>query len=65
MVTKIPKSENGPIHTHETNKNKYLITWNTTQNRFTLWEVLKNGYNKLTTSNNPLNFYKYIDEFEK
>lgn len=64
MVTKIPKSEDGSMHTHCTNKNKYLITWNKTQNRFTLWRILKSGFEKLTTSNNPINFYQYIEKLE-
>lgn len=65
MVNKIPKSEDGPVHTYYTSKNKYLITWNTTQNRFTLWKALNTGFEKLTTSNNPLNFYQQIKKLEK
>ncbi len=39
---------------------KYLITQNPLKEQFTLWERLDDGFEKIKTSNNPLDFDKII-----
>ena len=39
---------------------KYLITQNPLKEQFTLWKCLEDGFEKTSTSNNPLNFDKII-----
>lgn len=39
---------------------QYLITQCLEKNRFTLWKIRKEGYEKISTSNSPLDFDKII-----
>lgn len=64
MINNIPKSENGPKNTYKTKKGIYIFSWNLSKNKFTLWQETKNGYEKLTTADSPLGFYKYIEKLE-
>ena len=58
-VKQIPKSENGHgvLYT-KLNGNIYQISNNPVNKRFTLWKVLNNGYEKISTSDNPLKLYE-------
>lgn len=40
---------------------KYLITQNHLKEQFTLWKCLDNGFEKIKTSDNPLEFDELID----
>ena len=59
IVKQIPKSDNGHgvLYT-KSNGNVYQISNNPIKKRFTLWKVLENGYEKISTSDNPLNLYE-------
>ena len=59
-VKTIPSSETGQgvICYTKPNKSgdKYLITQNPLKNQFTLWKCVDDGFEKITTSDNPRNF---------
>lgn len=58
-VNQIPKSEDGYGVRYVSNSGiNYVISQNTKKERFTLWEETKNGYEKIATSNNPIDLYK-------
>ena len=59
IVKQIPKSDNGHgvLYT-KSNGNIYQISNNPVNKRFTLWKVLNNGYEKISTSDNPLKLYE-------
>lgn len=53
----IPASETGSTVTNTTSSGRvFLITNCPEKERFTLWEVRKDGYEKVGTSSNPLKF---------
>lgn len=58
IVKAIPNSETGSKTTCFTKPNslgdKYLITENPLEERFTLWKCVEEGFEKIKTSNNPL-----------
>ena len=60
VVKSIPASETGSMVTCFTKPNesgdKYLITQNPLKAQFTLWKCLENGFERISTSNNPLGF---------
>lgn len=58
----IPSSETGATLSNFTrvSRNEYLITQCPEKNRFTLWRVLKEGYEKLDTASSPLVFENKI-----
>lgn len=64
VVKSIPTSETGSMVTCFTKPNesgdKYLITQNPLKAQFTLWKCLENGFEKISTSNNPLDLNKKI-----
>lgn len=57
-VKAIPSSETGSRVTCL--NGKYLITQNPLEGRFTLWKCLEDGFERIKTSNNPLDFDKII-----
>ena len=57
IVKTIPNSETGKVDCLE---GKYLITENHLKEQFTLWKRLDDGFEKIKTSNNPLEFDKII-----
>lgn len=62
VVKSIPSSETGTMTGCKTKSGKeYLITNNPIKAKFTLWMVISDGYEKLSVSNNPLDFDKIID----
>lgn len=64
IVKTIPSSESGSMVTCFTKPNesgdKYIITNNPTKKKFTLWKCSKDGYEKISTSDNPLDFNDLI-----
>lgn len=61
IVKSIPLSETGAGTSCKTDSGKeYLITNNPIKARFTLWLVVPDGYEKISTSENPLEFDKII-----
>ena len=64
IVKTIPASETGSITTCFTRMNstgeKYLITENPLKAQFTLWKCVEDGFEKIKTSDNPLDFDKTI-----
>lgn len=58
IVKTIPSSETG-ARTSCLN-GKYLITNNPIEERFTLWKCLDDGFEKIKTSDNPLDFDSVI-----
>lgn len=70
IVKSIPNTETGHIvscHTKQKQSGEeYLITECPEKNRFTLWKVLKDGFERISTSESPLDFddiipWKYKD----
>lgn len=57
-VKAIPTSETGSRTTCL--DGKYLITNNPLKEQFTLWECLEDGFERIKTSDNPLDFDKII-----
>lgn len=64
IVKTIPASETGTRTTCFTKPNnsgeKYLITHNPLKAQFTLWRRSDDGFEKIKTSDNPLDFDKII-----
>ena len=62
VVKSIPSSENGSRTVCTTKSGKqYIISNNPIKEKFTLWRVLGDGYEKMSVSDNPLDFDKIID----
>lgn len=57
IVKTIPSSETGKV---DCVNGKYIITENHLKEQFTLWERLDDGFEKIKTSDNPLDFDKII-----
>lgn len=57
-VKAIPTSETGSRTTCL--NGKYLITNNPLKAQFTLWECVEDGFERIKTSDNPLDFDKMI-----
>lgn len=64
IVKNIPNSETGSITACFTKANesgdKYIISQNPLKGQFTLWKCLEDGFEKVATSNNPLEFDEII-----
>lgn len=58
IVKTIPSSENGVGV--DCMNGKYLITQNPLKAQFTLWKRLEDGFERIKTSENPLDFDKII-----
>lgn len=58
VIKAIPSSENGVGV--ECLNGKYLITQNPLKEQFTLWKCLDDGFERVKTSENPLDFDKII-----
>ena len=58
VVKTIPNSETGTGV--DCANGKYLITQNPLKEQFTLWKCLEDGFEKIKTSDNPLDFDKVI-----
>ena len=58
IVKTIPNSETGKV---DCANGKYLITENHLKEQFTLWKCLDDGFEKIKTSDNPLDFDDVID----
>lgn len=57
IIKSIPSSETGKV---DCANGKYLITENHLKEQFTLWKCLDDGFEKIKTSDNPLDFDKII-----
>lgn len=57
-VKAIPASETGSRTTCL--NGKYIITNNPLKEQFTLWECVEDGFERIKTSGNPLDFDKMI-----
>lgn len=60
IIKTIPSSETGKVDCLGKN-DKYVITENPLKAQFTLWKCLDDGFEKVKTSGNPLDFDKVID----
>ena len=64
IVKDIPSSDSGTGVVCYTKPNesgdKYIISQNPLKMQFTLWKYVKDGYEKISTSNNPLSLYSMI-----
>lgn len=58
VIKTIPSSETGSRTTCL--NGKYLITQNPLKAQFTLWQCLEDGFERVKTSDNPLDFDKVI-----
>ena len=61
IVKSIPNTENG-VGTSCTTESgdKYLITQNPLKGEFTLWKCLNDGFERISTSDSPLDFDNII-----
>ena len=57
VVKVIPSSEDQKVNCLN---GKYLITQNPLKGQFTLWKSLEDGFERIKTSDNPLDFDKII-----
>lgn len=67
IVKTIPTTENGTTVTNTTvSGEKYLITHcvGTDKQRFTLWKILSEGYEKITTAATPFELYDKIPWYD-
>ena len=73
ILKAIPNSETGQRVICYTKPNKsgdkYIITQNPLKNQFTLWKHIDDGFERITTSDNPRNFdekipYEFSNEIE-
>lgn len=65
IVKTIPNSENGTTVTNTTvSGDKYLITHCLDKQRFTLWKILSEGYEKMSTATSPFDLYDKIPWFD-
>lgn len=59
-IKSIPNSETGKRTICFTKSNesgdKYIISHNPSKEQFTLWKCVEDGFEKISTSNNPRNF---------
>ena len=61
IVKTIPSSETGTgVDCLAKSGDRYLITQNPLKEQFTLWKRLEDGFEKIKTSDNPLDFDKVI-----
>lgn len=61
IVKTIPSSETGAgVDCLTSSGEKYIITQNPLKEQFTLWKCLEDGFEKIKTSDNPLEFDKII-----
>ena len=61
IVKTIPSSETGTgVDCLAKSGDMYLITQNPLKEQFTLWKCLEDGFEKIKTSDNPLEFDKII-----
>ena len=61
IVKVIPNSENGAgVDCATRSGDKHLITENPLKEQFTLWKCLEDGFERIKTSSNPLDFDKVI-----
>lgn len=59
VVNQIPKSEDGYGVRYVSDSGiNYIVSQNTKKERFTLWKETENGYEKIATSNSPIDLYK-------
>ena len=56
IVKSIPNSETQKVDCSTKSGDKYIITQNSLKEQFTLWKCLEDGFEKIKTSNNPLDF---------
>ena len=58
IVKTIPNSETGKV---DCANGKYIITENHLKEQFALWKCLEDGFEKVKTSDNPLDFDDVIE----
>lgn len=63
IVKNIPSSETGKVKCINLNKDEYIISQNSLKMQFTLWKCIEDGFEKISTSNNPSDFDEIV--FEK
>lgn len=62
VVKKIPESENGPaVKCIAAGGEEYIISQCLSPRRFTLWKHETGGYEKLKTSDTPIELYEAIE----
>lgn len=70
LLSKIPKSDNGPTVTIINEAGEFYVTWNKKTMKFTLWRIVKQNktidYEKIATSmNSPIKLYNKAEQFSK
>lgn len=57
IVKSIPNSETGRgVECNTLSGDKYIISQNPLKRQFTLWKCIEDGFEKIDTSDNPLDF---------
>lgn len=59
IVKKLPKTETGHgVECTTESGNVYVISNDPVKKKFTLWKTVSGGYEKMGTSDSPINLYK-------
>ena len=62
---KIPKNEKGMVSYIYDGEKRYHITQNTINGKFTLYKVISNDYEKMSTADSPLKLDEIIKKDRK
>lgn len=60
VVKSIPNTETGAGVTCISSEGEYLITQNPLKAQFTLWKCAEDGYEKIKSSDSPLDLYELV-----
>ena len=61
-IKKLPNSENGvKISVEDVNGKQFKISHSLKTNKFTLWEVVDEGFKQIATGNSTYDLYKFVD----
>lgn len=58
----LPKTEDGHGVLYRTPNAEYIISQNTVKQQFTLWKIVEDGYEKISTANSPTKLYEKLEK---
>lgn len=61
-IKKLPTSENGvKISVEDVNGKKFKISHSLKTRKFTLWEIVDEGFKQIATGSSTYDLYKFVD----
>ena len=61
-IKKLPTSENGvKISVEDVNGKKFKISHSLKTGKFTLWEIVDEGFKQIATGSSTYDLYKFVD----